>query len=326
MAKKKEEEFIFDDEPETKETKKSQEPELTDLDRILSKDPHEMIPWEEVKLPSRGIYYDSELMKEGVVKVRAMNFDVEKAMSNQRIARDGQSLDVMLEKCVQLPDPDFDHLDLLIGDRYYLMFYIRGISYGDDYTFQLKCPHCGHQDLYTFPMGELQQTLKIADPNLEYPFRVELPYMSKVMGTKIDVGIRLITGRDMEHIFKNRPDKNRIFSKKARVRKRLEPTRNGPVMHGKDEEDESVNITIKKSIIDVCGDTNPTKIEKFINMLHSQDLSIIGQTIDEVSPGIDTMIEIVCFGCETPIGPIGLPMTENFFRTTKSGGSRGAIS
>lgn len=303
--KKEPQKFVENDEQEELENNSI-------LDKIISMPEDEIIPWEEVELPSLGLFYDSELMKIGVVKVRAMNLAIEKALANQRLAKSGQALDIMLKKCVKLPDPEFDHADLLIGDRYYLMFLIRGITYGNEYDFTLRCPHCNQEGIYKYDLNDLFSTLKKADENTEYPIRVKLPYLSKIMETEITVGVRYTTGRDLESVFKSR-----FENRRARPKRRLENTVDGLEV----KSDDDIDIILKKSIVDVNGDTDKFKIAKFIDKLHSKDLSVINEVISDNQPGIDTTIMVQCSHCGEQIGPVALPITDKFFRTASSRGS-----
>jgi len=298
-------EFVEEDEEE--------QPKESVLDKILSMSEEEINPWEEVELPSGGKFYDSELMQTGVVKVRAMNLAIEKALANQRLAKSGQALDIMLRKCVQLPDPEFEHLDLLIGDRYYLMFLIRGITFGNEYDFTLKCPSCGMEGMYKYDLNDLFNTIKKvdSDKDYEYPIKVRLPYLSDLLKTDIYIGLRYPTGRDLDNIFQSK------FGKRAKPRRRFEPTADGIQT---DSNDDISNI-LKKCIVDVNGDTNPIKLAQFIDKLHAKDLAVINEAITEDQPGIDTTIMVECMHCGEQIGPIMLPITDNFFRTTPSGGS-----
>lgn len=299
-------EFVEEDE--------EQQPKESILDKILSMPEDEINPWEEVELPSGGKFYDSELMQTGVVRVRAMNLAIEKALANQRLAKSGQALDIMLKKCVQLPDPEFDHLDLLIGDRYFLMFVIRGITFGNEYDFTLRCPNCDMEGMYKYDLNDLFNTIRKVDKNrdYEYPIKIKLPYLSELMKTDIYVKLRYPTGKDLDNIFQSK------FGKKARPKRRLENTADGLHIQASDND---ITTILKKCIVEVNGEIDPIKISKFINRLHAKDLAIINDAITEEQPGIDTTIMVECMHCGEQIGPVMLPITDNFFRTTSSGGT-----
>jgi hypothetical protein len=213
-----------------------------------------------------------------------------------------------------LPDPDFDHLDLLVGDRYFLMFYIRGITYGDEYSFSLECPHCNETGLFDFQLSELASTTKIAteEEASEYPFKVKLPYISEKIKKDVIVGLKLSTGRHLETLWGKNRKKFRRGARAVKKRK-IEPTAQGIIINKDD--DDSIMAIIKNSIVDVNGDTNKHKLQKFINKLHSRDLSVINQYLTDITPGIDTTIEVDCPVCGETVGPIMLPITESFFRT-----------
>lgn len=317
MAKKKPETEFVGDEGEQNQPDKSKsdknkpKPKESVVDKILSMPDDELLPWEEIELPSKGFFYNNELMQEGVVKVRPMNINVEKVLANQRQVKSGRALDILFEKCVQLPDPDFNPLELLAGDRYFLMFYIRGITYGDEYEFSLECPHCGNTSMYDFNLSELIKTQKVAseDQIEDYPISIKLPYLSEKMGEDVIARVKFPTGKDLEYLFSEKP--KRRFNRVRVGRKRLEPTSHGIV----EEDNNPTTAVMKNSIVDINGEKNQLKIGKIIEKLHSKDLSTINQILNDKQPGIDTTIEVDCPNCDGRIGPVMLPITEAFFRT-----------
>ena len=137
-----------------------------------------LIPWEDSPLPSDGLYYPG--WTNGVVKVRAMTQSVEKVFANKRLTQSGQALDAMFSKCCVFPG-DFDPADLLVGDRTFLLYYIRGLTYGNLYKFAITCPHCEAQSTHTYDMNELYQSVIHARADLgPEPFKVVLPHLSEV--------------------------------------------------------------------------------------------------------------------------------------------------
>jgi len=71
------------------------------LDKVLQLQPDQVMPWEEVVLPSQGLYYDGAV-PDGRVKVRPMGLDAEKILATQRLAQSGKSIEWLFRKCVQI--------------------------------------------------------------------------------------------------------------------------------------------------------------------------------------------------------------------------------
>ncbi len=64
---------------------------------------------------------------------------------------------MMFDVCVELPTP-MDHKELLVGDRTFLLYYIRGLTFGNLYKFVSKCPKCNAEGAHTYDMNELYGT------------------------------------------------------------------------------------------------------------------------------------------------------------------------
>ena len=119
------------------EPKKEQKKNL--LDEILSKPKGSLIPWEKVKLPSSGVYYDGQIPN-GEIEVRGWGIQTDKILATARLAQTGQSINYIFMNCIRIPN-EFDHMNLLVGDRMFLLYYLRGITYGNEYE------HIGLQSL-----------------------------------------------------------------------------------------------------------------------------------------------------------------------------------
>jgi hypothetical protein len=286
------------------------------LDSVIARD--EIIPWEEVRLPSAGVYYKKDgkpLFPDGTVKVRAMGMYADKAMASARLRHGFKMLDYLFRWCVRFPVPDFNSADLLHGDRMFLLYYLRGITHGNMYEFLAKCPNpeCGHQSEYAYDLNELVRTVK--GPNLDIgdePFKVSLPYLSKITQSDFWVKVRLLRGRDVEAMLTRR-NVTKIMHPK-RVRPRSEAAEADDV---KDMGlDETVSKNLSMVITEVMDSTDAFKIAQLVEKMHSQDTEAIRTFLDENSPGIEYQIVVTCPQCETE-ATLDLPITETFFRPAK---------
>jgi len=102
---------------------------------------------EEVPLPSKGLLYtrvtdDEDIVKKGRIKLYPMTAREEEILSTQRFIKDGTATRRVLERCIA---SDIDAKDILLFDSNFLLFYLRQISYGDEYEFELTMEMLGEK-------------------------------------------------------------------------------------------------------------------------------------------------------------------------------------
>jgi hypothetical protein len=284
------------------------------LDQVLSKNPDSLLPWEDCQLPSRGVYYGGAI-PEGMIKVRPMGITVDKILATQRLARSGQALDMIFRHCVQLPN-GFDHLDLLDGDRSFLLYYLRGVTHGNEYEFMVKCtdPNCGQTSIQEYDLNQLYETARGPDPELgAEPFIVKLPFLSRELGTDFWVKIRYLRGRDTLAMLGSRQAQKQKMGPRNYI---PQDEYEGAVKR----EGETLNQTLERNlnlvIEEAMGSRNRDKIKQLVDRLHSSDVAVIRDILNK-APGINTLIETDCEECgQTML--IDLPITDQFFRPKKS--------
>jgi len=287
------------------------------LDEIIADPVERFLPWETCKLPSQGIYY-GDAIPDGVVEVRPMGLQAEKVLSTQRLAQTGQSINYLFKHCVRLPN-DFDQLDLLATDRSFLLYYLRGITHGTDYEFAINCSNsdCRASSIHNVNLNEIYNSLQLPNPDIgTEPFKVVLPYMSKVasqkLGKQVDfwVKVKFLRGSDtMAIINKSKSNKRGRRNQKATIDDTIE---------------QNLNLIIVEVMIDPDvheGAKDRHRIGKFIERLHATDSATIREFIKINTPGIETSIEIDCPECGNDMN-VELPITESFFRPKKTGGAR----
>ncbi len=283
------------------------------LNKLLQTSPEQLIPWEECHLPSKGLYYN---WSDGVIQVRAMGQVAEQILATQRLAQDGQSIEYLFRECCRFPE-GFDPVDLLLGDRIFLLYYLRGITHGNVYEFAITCtnPDCGSTSTHSYDLNELAQTIVWADESLgPEPFRVDLPYLSKATGRDVWVGVRFLRTVDSyEMLARRKVKKKAVRPGGARNRR--------SVVQERQTLDDTINDNMEKIIISVMGVTDPFTIRNFIPRMHSQDTATVREWLRENTPSIDTTIEIQCPDCSQDF-VVELPITESFFRPSKSAGVR----
>lgn len=286
------------------------------LDELLRVPEEQLIPWEECFIPSRGIYYGWD---EGVVMVRAMGQAAEKILATQRLAQSGQSIDYLFRECCQFPG-GFDPADLLLGDRVFLLYFLRGITYGNIYEFVVTCPdpNCAAVNTHKYDLNELANTIVWADQHLgAEPFRVDLPYFSKATNREVWVGVRFLRAADANDMIAKRKVRKKLFARPGGPRSRA-ARQQQQQQQQQQQLDDTISDNMEKIIVSVMGVQDPFTIRSFISKMHSQDTTAVREWLRDHTPGIDNTIQMECPDCGGEF-TTELPITESFFRPAKSG-------
>jgi len=284
------------------------------LDFILGKDDSELVPWEPVTLPSKGVYYEG-MIPDGVIQVRPMSIYTEKILATVRLAKTGQALDMIFKYCVRFPNEEFDPANLLTGDSTFLLFYLRGVTFGNLYDFTIKCSEeeCGHTQQHVFDLNQLSSTIKGPKSDVDdEPFEVRLPYLSESTGRDFIVKIKMLRRYDLTTMTAEKTHKKLVGPSNARVNKLTKRFRQ---VQSVDSLNDVVEKNLSLIIVEAMGIKDRYKIDKLVERMHSSDTATIRQYLDEYSPGVDTTIVLNCSECNNEM-KIQLPITESFFRRT----------
>ena len=238
--------------------------------------------FEEVKLPSRNLTYeDIGLSIDQPIHVRPMTMNEEKILSTSRLIKSGQALDKIFESCIQ---ENIDVGKLLTVDRTYLLFFIRGISYGKNYEVTLKCPSCNESFDEEIDLDSL--SYEYAEDSFSDNIKDELP------DAKVPFWYRYPRGNDEKNLNRYRQQMNKAF--------------------GNNLLDDTI---IKRNImlINKIGDfSNQMEIEQIINNLSVVDSNYIRDVTTEPSFGLNTKIALGCPMCYHN-WEMELPIDTNFF-------------
>ena len=293
------------------------------LDFVLAQTPEQLIPWEPAVLPSLGQYYEGSVPG-GRVEVKAMGLHAEKILATQRLVQTGYSLDYLFKHCVRFPT-EFDPVDLLAGDRIFLLYYLRGITHGNNYEFVVQCSNedCESSFTQNFDLNLLANTIKRPTSNDAEPFKVVLPYLSKLTGREFWVKIRFLRGRDAQAMLSRQKQMKRITGNEAELgnANARNKVRGNTLRNNQATLDQALEQNLNLIITEAMGEKRPDKIQALVNKFHARDTATIREFIRNNEPGIDTTISIVCPDCEQNM-KIDLPITESFFRPTERRGTR----
>lgn len=272
--------------------------------------------WEEVTLPSKGLYYGDKAwspvgIPNGTVKVRPWTTEEEKILNTVRYLKNGTAISKIFAKACKFPE-GFDPRHLLIGDQTFLLFYFRGISYGNLYEFTQTCTNdtCGVKSSHTYDLNNLANEIVWADESVKEPTRIHLPAASKAAGGDIHVWVRFTRVADSASIDTELKSTSRNLKKK-----------DGP--------DERTTIQLAYNIVMVEADGTQYKersvISKLVSKLTVMDASIIRDWLNKNTPGIVPKAKIECPACSNEM-ETELPIGENFFRFTGTGADRESVA
>tara|TARA_R110002110_G_scaffold415267_1_gene648999 strand:- start:2766 stop:3629 length:864 start_codon:yes stop_codon:yes gene_type:complete len=105
------------------------------LEKLLQNVRNKMA-WSEVKLPSQGLLYPNN---ETSIRIRPFTFEDERLLKSQASQDNPETiLESLLRNCTE----GIDVTTLTPHDKVYVLFCLRGISYGDNYPISHDCVNC----------------------------------------------------------------------------------------------------------------------------------------------------------------------------------------
>ena len=193
---------------------------------------------ERVELPSRGAGYPKENpASHGFVMVRPITTKEEEILITERFHKQGIAIDMILSRCILTKG--INTLDLISGDRLHILFYLRAISYGPEYTFRVKMKGGdggSHEQEVKTDVSKLQITT--LPENFHEPWPIQLD--------GVTYEIRLSRGKDEQD----------------GVMTRLREKKKNP-----NAPDSSPTHALKRQIVSINGDSDPEKIAAFVDTM-----------------------------------------------------------
>ena len=242
-----------------------------------------------IPLPSKGKLYkavtqDKDVLS-GFIKMYPMTAAEEEILSNQKYAKAGTSTRAILDSCIA---SNIDAADILLFDSNFLLFYLRKISYGDEYTFEIASP----EDQWN---RKFEHTVKISELKFEeLPDDIKEPIIIHLPKTGYTVETVLPRLFHSEDIHKRNMNRKRSTDDSD---KRLT--------------DNIVVTTVR--VIDPNGEEVPEMDwEDFYEAIPALDKAEIRDKTT-FSTGVDEIKGIVCPYTEREID-ISIPIGPEFFR------------
>ena len=244
---------------------------------------------ETIPLPSGGRLYqgiteDTDVLK-GYIKMFPMGMKEEEILSTPRFLKTGTATRAILDRCIA---SNISARDILLFDSNFLMFYLRKISYGDEYEFELTCSNSLCEKKFTHKIDISKLTFE------ELPEEVIEPIVVKLPRSKYTVKLilpRLFHSEELN--VKNANRKKTSEDHETRILDNLIMT----TVEILDEDGEEIK---KGDWLD------------FFEALPGMDTAEL-RDATSFSTGVDRLENVVCPYCETDFSG-SVPMGPEFFR------------
>lgn len=246
-----------------------------------------------LELPSGGRYYKSGSSRAVLTHIRG---EQEALLADANPQTFPEVADQILQQLSSdLPVDDWG--DLLIGDKYALMFHLREISYpGKPYSFDLTCPHCAFPNAVNLDIKK-DVEMREGKPAAE-PFEVDLPLTSHVARIRL---MRVSDEREMTSF--------------VRKERRENPGKGDP----------GYLYSMAKGIVTM--DDQPMELDaaiQFVREASGMDNSALKDCLDDHDVGPELDLQFTCQQCKSYWHQL-MPLGADFFRpgATKRRRSKG---
>jgi hypothetical protein len=257
--------------------------EVSQLDILLSKLRQSNFTYEEIQLPSMGKFYSpaSGVPKDGILHIRPMTGDEEQILATPKFIKRGKSLDMVFQKCIEEPiNPEL----LFSIDRTFLLIYLRGISYGNEYEVQIGCPSCEKKFNTTMDLNTI--SIERPDENVNEELTGVLPV------SNFKFSYRIATGKDETATQEHRESRLKTF--------------------GENAIDDTLLFKLAQLLVEIEGVTSKQELIILLRNLSVQDSNYIRNVVNEPPFKINTTIPTACPACLTDFD-VDLPLESNFF-------------
>lgn len=252
------------------------------LDELLALTKDHSYIYDEIKLPSMGVFYNGkDGPEDGILHIRPMTGEEEQILAQPRYVNKGVAIDMIFQKCIKQTYRTNEYLSI---DRTYLLIWLRGISYGHEYDVEVRCPECGKKFPYT---------INLSDLDVNYcPATIKPPLMDVLPKSNFKFTWHFPKGRD-ESLITNYKDKQ------ARE-------------YGESGNDDSFIYRIALMLDDIEGLSDKTELMILLKKMHIQDVSYLKNLVNEPPFGVDTNCPITCMYCVHDF-EVDLPLEAGFF-------------
>jgi len=175
---------------------------------------------------------------------------------------------------------------LVVGDRIFLFYMLRALTFGKDYSFKTICSGC-FQPL-EFDVDIFEMNKKTFDPSLSNPIKKTLK-----------------SGITLDFILPTREIEKQVIVE-TKTYKNEFPAGEPP----------DTLFLAKRIIKSVNGDNDPMNVYKYVEDMPLLDWFELDEYIQKVSPGLDLDLVITCDSCGKENKEKLSPYPDEFFRIT----------
>lgn len=265
-----------------------QEPQLrvtgsSKLEELLSNIQNITNNYEKITLPSLGKFYNGEDgPTDGILHVRPMTGKEESILATPRFVKKGDAISMIFKNCIK---ENYQPENFLSVDRTYLLIWLRGVSYGNNYQVELTCP---------FTNKKFNENI---DLNLDVdlcPDDFDESSLSGVLPTTgYNFTYRLSRGKD-ETSLQTRREKDAKFDKKP------------------NETDDTLIIRTAQLVESIEGLTDKTELEVLIKNLPVSDGNHLRNLVNDPPFGVQTKLTVISpFAADE--FEVELPIDSSFF-------------
>lgn len=236
---------------------------------------------EKINLPSRGIPYGDDIPESFTMKPMTLNeTKIIYGSSNTMNA-----LDSVLKKCINIED--FPVHKLLLGDKLYLAYQLRALTFGEMYNVSLFCPTCKKPVDVSFNLTQAE--IDYAPDNFEmYKNIGKLPYSGDEIVTKV------LTVGDYENLMERAEEIKREY----------------PEYEG----DPILPLSVAAQIYTINGEKRPSRLkEEYATNMHAMDEIYFSEKVQNIAIGPKVLQHIDCPECGRNL-EFAINMGEQFFR------------
>ena len=236
----------------------------------------------QVKLPSNGIPYKDldDGLANGEITIRPMSLADEEILGNKTYSKNGTIFSKLLDSCIV---NDVNVKKLIPYDVFYLLYYLRKITYGEDYKFEATCPECGKKYEKTIDISEVEWE-EIEDKTVRGIKTIKLPV------SKFTLTIEAPTLGNEEEVVK--------------ISKKFE-----------DSSDTILNYVVRtRELLDDNGEpVNPDDYADFFEALPGKDRAEITKAFEKIEDLTVPVVKMSCPKCSAE-DEASIPFTKDFFR------------
>lgn len=237
--------------------------------------------FEIIDLPSKGwTYPEDSVLASGKIKLKIPTGRNQAILSSQNLIRKGIMVDEFLKSLIL---ENYKLEDLLTGDKNYLIFASRRMTYGNNYEVKVECPKCGFQSDTIFDLSIIipKETPQLFSfPREQNEFEFEMPISKKHVKFHLNNGYS-----------------QNMMDKRMKVNK---------------YPDLEILIRTACLINEIDGKTQFNEILNILEDISAKDTFALRSYIQTISPDINIKKKFECPNCYRE-QEVTIPITVDFF-------------